>query len=204
MICDRVNVIIKYNRATKVHTSSERKLVATKFFEISVKSITDITETSDESLINMINWEAIGGNTLRKACGKIISLIACAEVIPEERAASICPLGTDCIPALTISAIKAPENVARPSIADQYGPSLKKLLRTKNIQNNSTRRGTPLIISTYAVAKKETNLFREILNNPIKIPIGILKSRANAEISSVSHIPSRKRGRLFGITLQSV
>ena len=60
---DKLKVIIKYNSAINVHISKERNVVATRFFPIKVKSITEMVETSDESFINIINWDAIGGST---------------------------------------------------------------------------------------------------------------------------------------------
>nr|BFE89043.1 hypothetical protein GCM10020093_116440 [Planobispora longispora] len=61
--------------------------------------------TSDESLSRDTNWLVVGGITMRTACGMMIVVIDLPYDMPSERAASICPFGTACRPARSVSAM---------------------------------------------------------------------------------------------------
>ena len=67
-----------------------------------------ITLSSDVFLSIEIVSLPVGGMITRIACGSTIFRIVCRRVIPSDIAASVCPSGTEMIPARTISAMYAP------------------------------------------------------------------------------------------------
>jgi len=72
------------------------------------RSDTARMDTSEESLSRAMNSLPMGGRMTLTACGMMIWDMAWAWVMPRERAASICPLGMDWIPARKISPMYAP------------------------------------------------------------------------------------------------
>ena len=61
-----------------------------------------------EFFVRLRYWLISGGITTLKAWGKITNRNACSGFNPIDLAASTCPFHTACIPARTISEIKAP------------------------------------------------------------------------------------------------
>jgi hypothetical protein len=68
-------------------------------------SPTAITETSEVSLNNEIQVLASTGRMRRAACGITTLNIACRRDMPMARAASICPLRIELMPARKVSAL---------------------------------------------------------------------------------------------------
>ena len=58
-------------------------------------------------LVRFKYWLMVGGTMTRRACGKVTLLIVSIPDSPKDLEASVCPFPTDCIPALTISAMNA-------------------------------------------------------------------------------------------------
>ena len=69
-----------------------------------ISSATEMTETSDESLISVISVLAIGGSMRTTACGRMMRRITCVRVMPRARPACRWPLAMETIPARKISA----------------------------------------------------------------------------------------------------
>ena len=53
------------------HTSNGLKVELTTSRPALVRSVMEMTETSEESLIRLMNWPASGGSTRLKACGRM-------------------------------------------------------------------------------------------------------------------------------------
>ena len=83
-------------------------VIGDNFLTLLTISESPITDKMEVSLKLIINWLTTDGITTRIAWGRIICIIDMVTGMPNERAASICPLSMDCIPLL-----KFPTNTRR-------------------------------------------------------------------------------------------
>ncbi|MNN80101.1 hypothetical protein D3C81_1968020 [compost metagenome] len=83
-----------------------------------MRSIPLTTARMDEFFTRFKNWLPMEGVAILMAWGKITWNMVWLYVRPVARAASLCPLGMDWIPARIHSAIKAAVYTVRPKVPD--------------------------------------------------------------------------------------
>ena len=92
-----------------------------------IRSMTPMTDSTDESLMLMMNSLPMAGMEFLTACGNTTFRMACHAVMPSERAASICPGSTPLIPARSTSVRYAVE------LSDTVNSPDAKALHTRSI-----------------------------------------------------------------------
>ena len=96
-------------------------------------------------------WLVSGGMMIGTACGRTTKRNVCDSFKPTAFAASFCPLTTDCIPLLTISAIKAPVYAESP---------------IKSAANSGERLIPPLKLNTPSTGKSSVKGLPGVRNHP--------------------------------------